>query len=114
VEEERDNKVMDTNGRRRNKKEDFDNYHHEKEQSFIKLDGQLLFFTPFLMPFIIVNNIFAVDILSLGFFILTTASYLIFNIKGKLSQVKPLQFIFIACSLFGYFSYFYNDHDLTT
>lgn len=69
---------------------------------------------PFLVVFIICNNLFAVDLVTLILAVCTLASFLLFNVKGKLRHIKCLQWVFMAFSILGYFSFLFNDHDLTT
>jgi multisubunit Na+/H+ antiporter MnhE subunit len=78
------------------------------------MDKKFVFLLPFLISFIICNNSFAADIITLGLIANTIISFAIFNIKNKLNHIKSLQYIFILSSLLAYFSFFYNDHDLAT
>jgi len=78
------------------------------------MDDKLLFVLPFLIPFIISNNLFAADPITLVAIILMIVSYYIFNIKGHCGSVRLMPVIFMGFSLLGYMSFFIQDHDITT
>lgn len=69
---------------------------------------------PFLISFIVCNSLFAADPLTIILLVLTIVSYIAFNIKRKLENLRIAPFLFMVFSLLGFISFFYNDHDLTT
>lgn len=69
---------------------------------------------PFLVSFIVCNNMFATDPFTIVLFAFTVISFLLFNVKKKLANVKAARVSFMVCSLLGFISFFYNDHDITT
>ena len=78
------------------------------------MDDKLLFMQPFLISFVVSNNFFAADIISLIALVLLLGSYYLFNIKGYCGNMKILSMVFMACSLAGYLSFFTKDHDVAT
>ena len=92
----------------------YDDYHDENEEAFIELDDKLLFFQPFLIPFVISNNFFAADPISLVAIVLMVGTYYIFNIKGHCGKRKLFTLMFMICSMAGYLSFFVQDHDVST
>ena len=78
------------------------------------MDDKLLFLQPFLISFVVSNNFFAADVISLAALILLLGSYYMFNIKGYCRNMKVLSLLFMVCSLAGYLSFFIKDHDVTT
>ena len=78
------------------------------------MDDKLLFMTPFLIPFVITNNLFSTDAISLAAIVLLLGAYYIFNIKGYCGNYKIFSIIFMGCSLAGYISFFFGDRDVTT
>lgn len=74
----------------------------------------MLFLQPFLISFIVSNNMFTADASTLILFILTVASYFVFNVKKKLSNLKYIEGIFVILATLGLLSFFYADHDLST
>jgi hypothetical protein len=69
---------------------------------------------PFLIPFIVCNSLFAADPLTIILLLLKLASFILFNIKKKLENVKVTPFLFMIFSFLAFLSFFYNDHDLTS
>lgn len=69
---------------------------------------------PFLISFIVSNNLFAADYISLACLILMLVSYFLFNVKGLLGHIKIIPLIFMGFSLVGFLPYFIMDHDITT
>lgn len=69
---------------------------------------------PFLISFIVCNGLFTTDPSTIVLFMLTILSFFLFNIKGKLPNVKSAKISFMVFSLLGYLAFFYKDHDITT
>ena len=92
----------------------YEDYHDENEEAFIEMDDKLLFMQPFLIPFVIGNNFFSTDAISLAAIVLLLGAYYLFNIKSYCGNIKILTLVFMMCSLAGYLPFFISDHDITT
>lgn len=69
---------------------------------------------PFLISFIICNNLFAADYVGLIALVLMLVSYFLFNIKGIWGSVKVMPLLFMGFSVIGFLPFFISDHDVTT
>ena len=92
----------------------YDDYHDENEEAFLEMDDKLLFLQSFLISFVISNNFFSTDAISLAAIVLMLGAYYMFNIKGHCGKAKVLSLLFMVCSLAGYIPFFIHDHDVTT
>ena len=80
----------------------------EHEIAYLDIDKKIVNYQPLLIMPVIVNAVFALDVLSLICCLLGLIFYAVFNLKGVGSQYKVLSSLFLLPTVIGFFSFAYD------
>jgi hypothetical protein len=92
--------------------DEYDKEHDEYEERFLEVDNQLIFLQPFLIGYIICNNIMQTGYISLILIILSLILFLVFNLKGVCGRIKWLSFLFMLPAVFSFVPTFIGSFTL--
>jgi hypothetical protein len=80
----------------------------------LELDRKMLYFQSFLIPFVVVVNIFASNIIAVILLGLTLVLFFVFNIKMACSKTPVLQLLFTLPCIATLLMVYFEDRDMST
>ena len=80
----------------------------------MEIDNQIMFLQPFLIGYIVCNNIFATNVISLVLIVASVLLFMIFNVKGACATAKWTSLLFMLPAIGSFVPVFINDHNMST